>query len=108
MNITPIFKAVVGLLATIITFVIVPYIKSKTTATQQKEINDWIKIAVAAAEQIYKGVGRGEEKKQYALAYLAKHGIKLDNATIDAMIEAAVYALNNGLLITTEGESNAK
>ena len=105
MNITPIFKAVVGLLATIITFVIVPYIKSKTTAEQQKKINEWIKIAVAAAEQIYKGVGRGEEKKAYVLAYLAEHGIELDEATIDAMIEAAVYALNNGLLITTEEES---
>lgn len=107
MNITPIFKAVVGLLATIITFVIVPYIKSKTTAEQQKRINEWIKIAVAAAEQIYKGVGRGEEKKAYVLAYLAEHGITLDEATIDAMIEAAVYALNNGLFITTEGEANA-
>lgn len=105
MNITPIFKAVVGLLATIITFVIVPYIKSKTTAEQQKRINEWIKIAVAAAEQIYKGVGRGEEKKAYVLAYLAEHGITLDEATIDAMIEAAVYALNNGLFITTEEES---
>ncbi len=107
MNITPIFKAVVGLLATIITFVIVPYIKSKTTAEQQKKINEWIKIAVAAAEQIYKGVGRGEEKKAYVLAYLAEHGVELDEATIDAMIEAAVYALNNGLFITTEGEANA-
>ena len=59
MDITPIVKAIITLLCAIITVVVVPYIKSKTTATQQKKINEWIKIAVAAAEQIYKGVGRG-------------------------------------------------
>lgn len=104
MDITPIVKAFVALLATIITVVIVPYIKSKTTAVQQKKINEWIKIAVAAAEQIYQGVGRGQEKKAYVLAYLAEKGIELDEATVDAMIEAAVYALNNGLFITTESD----
>ena len=107
MDITPIVKAIITLLCAIVTAVIVPYIKSKTTATQQKKINEWIKIAVAAAEQIYKGVGRGEEKKAYVWDYLDEHGIELDEATVDAMIEAAVYALNNGLFITTEGEANA-
>ena len=102
MDITPIIKAVVALLATIITVVIIPYIKSKTTSQQQQRLNEWIKIAVAAAEQIYKGVGRGEEKKNYVLAYLAEHGVKIEESYIDAMIEAAVYAINSGVFITTE------
>ena len=52
-DITPIIEAVAALIAALITAFLVPYIKSKTTAEQQKEINAWVKIAVAAAEQIY-------------------------------------------------------
>ena len=67
-------------------------------AQQQAEINAWVKIAVTAAEQIYRGSGRGEEKKAYVLNWLAEHGITLDEDRIDALIEAAVYELNHGVL----------
>ena len=74
--------------------IVIPYIKSKTTVEQQQEISAWVKIAVSAAEQIYKGVGRGEEKKEYVLNWLAEKGIKIDADELDAMIESAVYELN--------------
>lgn len=95
---TPIMEAVAVLIAAVITAIVVPYIKSKTTATQQNEINSWVKIAVLAAEQIFDGQGRGEEKKQYVLAFLAEHGVKLDEARVNALIEAAVYELKNGII----------
>ena len=41
--------------------------RSKTTAQQRSELVAWAKIGVAAAEQIYVGQGRGDEKKQYVL-----------------------------------------
>lgn len=107
MNITPIIEAVFALVAVVITVIVIPYINSKTTKEQQKQLNGWIKIAVAAAEQIYTGAGRGAEKKEYVLSYLAEHGMVVDVEKIDAMIEAAVYELNNGLFITTEGEADA-
>lgn len=69
-DITPIIEAAGLLFATVITCVLVPYIKSKTTSEQQKEINAWVKIAVSAAEQIFNGSGRGEEKKAYVIAWL--------------------------------------
>ena len=50
MDITPVIQAVTVLLAAIITTFVVPYIKSKTTAAQQSQINAWVKIAVSAAE----------------------------------------------------------
>ena len=84
--------------------IFIPYIKSRTTAQQQAEINAWVKIAVTAAEQIYRGSGRGEEKKAYVLNWLAEHGITLDEERIDALIEAAVYELNHGVL--KEGAGN--
>jgi len=94
-DITPIVQAVLTLIGVIITAVIVPWIKSKTNEQQQEEIKQWVKIAVAAAEQIFVGQGRGEEKKQWVLEFLSKYNLKVDLDAIDAMIEAAVWELKN-------------
>lgn len=93
-DITPIAEAVFALAAAVITAIVIPYIKSRTTAQQQAEISAWVRVAVSAAEQIYKGSGRGEEKKQYVLAWLREHGATVDADELDALIEAAVYELN--------------
>lgn len=53
----------------------------------------WVKIAVVAAEQLYKGSDRGEEKKAYVLDWLNKQGITIDADKLDAMIEAAVHEI---------------
>lgn len=97
-DITPILEAVAALLSVVITCIIVPYIKSKTTAEQQKEINQWVKIAVMAAEQIYAGHDRGEEKKNYVIKWLKDHNIVVDEEKLDALIESAVYELNAGMI----------
>lgn len=98
-NITPIIEAVFALIAAVITALVIPYIKSRTNAQQQAEINAWVKIAVNAAEQIYNGHGRGKEKKAYVLAFLKEHGYELDEGKIDAMVEAAVYEIKSGVLM---------
>lgn len=97
-DITPVIEAVAALIAALITAFLVPYIKSRTSAQQQEEINAWVKIAVSAAEQIYSGSGRGAEKKAYVLNWLKEHNITLDESKIDALIEAAVYELNQGII----------
>ena len=97
-DITPIIEAVAALIGVIITCVLIPDIKSKTTTEQQKEINAWVKIAVSAAEQLFTGSGRGEEKKAYVIAWLKERGITVDEAELDALIEAAVYELEQGLI----------
>ena len=102
-DITVIIEAVFALLAAIITAIVIPYIKSKTTASQQAEINAWVKIAVTAAEQIYTGSGRGEEKKAYVLNWLQEHGITVDAEKLDALIEAADLT-NNGLIAIEQGQ----
>lgn len=94
-DITIIVEAAAALIGAIITAVIIPYIRRKTTAAQQAEIKGWVRVAVTAAEQIYTGSGRGAQKKAYVLSWLADHGITLDESKIDALIEAAVYDLNN-------------
>ncbi len=96
MNITPIIEAVIGLAVAVLTTVIVPYIRSRTTATQQAEISTLVKVAVTAAEQIYIGSGKGAEKKAYVLAWLQSHGVVVDGDKLDALVESAVYAMKNG------------
>lgn len=100
-DITTIVEAVAALIAAIITAFVVPYIKSRTT-NQQQQINAWVRIAVTAAEQIYAGSGRGEEKKAYVIDWLRKHGVTVDESKLDALIEAAVFELNKGLLTIGE------
>ena len=84
-NLTPILQAVIGLLAALITYRLIPWIKARTTAAQQEQIKAAIKIAVFAAEQIY-GAGKGEEKLDYAIAWLHDHGYDVSRAEIEATI----------------------
>lgn len=97
-NITPIVVAFCGLIGTILTVIVAPLIKAKTTAQQQAMIQSFVNIAVAAAEQIFVESGKGAEKKAYVLEWLAARGIAVDEDALDAMIEAAVYALKNGAI----------
>jgi uncharacterized protein with FMN-binding domain len=93
MDITKILEAIITLVVAIVTGVLVPYIKSKTTAEQQTVLTALVKAAVTAAEQIYTGSGRGQEKKAYVLSWLADRGITVDADKLDALVESEVYAL---------------
>ncbi len=102
MDITIIIEAVFSLIAAVITAIVIPYIKSRTTTQQQSQISTWVKIAVTAAEQLYKGSGRGAEKKVYVLDWLHEHGVTVDESKLDAMIESAVYDINNSVFVVGE------
>lgn len=99
-DITPVVNAVIALAATVVSVFLIPWTKSKTTAQQRSELVAWAKIGVAAAEQIYVGQGRGDEKKQYVLEFLKSKGFDLNEESVNNAIEAAVKQLNTeGLLI---------
>ena len=93
MDITAIVNAVIALLVAIITTFVIPYVKSKTTEEQRHEVMQWTKIAVEAAEMIYRESGMGEKKKAYVEAFLIEKGLVFDVESIDALIEAAVLEL---------------
>ena len=92
-DITNIVSAVITLIMAVITIFLIPWLKNKLDADKFEKIQAWTKVAVQAAEMIYIGVGRGEEKKAYVIQYLNEKGFKLDTATIDALIESAVHEL---------------
>ncbi len=94
MDITPVVNTLIALIAAIITAFVIPWVKSKTTAAQREEIEAWVRIAVTAAEQIYSGSGKGKEKKKYVLDFLAEKNLKIDEESVDLMIESAVKEMN--------------
>lgn len=95
-DLTPLFQAVIALLAVIITSFVIPYIKRKVDAADLAEFRGWVKVAVAAAEQLYE-VTQGEAKKQYVVDYLAAKGYTVDPDDVENAIEAAVIQLHNEL-----------
>lgn len=95
-DLTPVIEAVIALCAALVTTFLIPYIKSKTTKEQQEEIENWAKIAVNAAEQTYKGSGRGDEKKADVLKFLKDLGYTVNLDAVDRLVESAVFALNGG------------
>ena len=94
-DITLILNSVIALAAAIVSTVIIPWIRSKTTTQQREALMAWVKIAVEAAEQIFSGEGRGDEKKKYVAAFLEEKGFKIDGRSVDAAIEAAVRQINS-------------
>lgn len=94
MNIDIIVKVIIPILGAILTYLIVPFIKSKTTKEQRENAYFWVKIAVNAAEQVYKEKGQGKLKKEYVVAFLTSKGIDITMEELDILIEAAVKELN--------------
>lgn len=84
-NLTPIFQAIIGLLAALITYRLIPWIKSKTTNEQKAALRALVKTLVFAAEQIY-GEGHGHEKLNYVQQKLAQAGYIIDVSEIEAAV----------------------
>ena len=89
-DLTPIFQAVLGLIATLLTVKLLPWIKSKTSEQHQKILMMILEMLVRAAEQIF-GEKHGDEKLEYVCSELRERGYEADTD----MIEAAVWAMNN-------------
>lgn len=85
-NLTPIFEAVIMLLAAVITYKVIPWIKSKTTNEQRKLLDATVNTLVFAAEQLY-GAGRGQEKLDFVLAELRERGFTADRVAVEAAVK---------------------
>lgn len=88
-DLTPILQAVIMLIAALITYRLIPWIKTKTTQRQFELMHDIAYSAVIAAEQIF-GNGEGQKKLEYAIAYandkLASAGLEIDRGTIEETV----------------------
>ena len=98
-DLTPIFQAIIALLAALITLKLIPWIKSKATEQQYDNLATAAKVAVYAAEQIFSH-GNNEEKLQYAIEKLSDNGFTVDYEALRAAVEKAVYELKSEQLLT--------
>ena len=93
-NLQPIISAVIALIAALITTFLIPYIKGKISQQQYDKLLEAVRIAVAAAEQIFTSPQSGADKKQYVQEFLAAQGYDVSQREIDTMIEATVGKIN--------------
>ena len=96
-DLTEIIIALIGLVATVLTTFLIPYLRQKMSAEKFSEMQMWVNIAVKAAEMLYAGTGRGEEKKAYVTEFLNSKGYTLDATSIENMTEAAVLEMQNSM-----------
>ena len=95
-DLTKILMAILDLLALLITYKLIPWLKAKTTAEQQMKIRAAVKVGVFAAEQLY-GAGHGEEKLQFVKSYLAGKGYTVDLVEIEAAVGEYINSTLNML-----------
>ena len=102
-DVTEFVTALLGLLASIVTAYLAPWLKAKLGAARYENALSVTNTLVNAAEQIFKGAGRGQEKLEYVRSELQKRGITYDQAKL----EAAVFKLGDVIFsqtITIEDE----
>ena len=98
-DLTTIFQALISLIATVVTVVLIPiakeYLKQRLNEKQYETLCSFIRNGVHAAEQIYRETGMGEIKKNYVLNLVKSRGFNFDEEVINAALEAAVLELKN-------------
>lgn len=92
-DLTEVLAAVILLITALISAVLIPYLKRKMDAEQLATLRVWVRVAVEAAEQIFRGTSLGAEKKAYVIGFLRDHGFNIDAEKLDSLVEAAVLEL---------------
>lgn len=82
---------IIGLL---LTYYVVPWLRTKASKEQLISVEMWVNIAVAAAEQMKAAGLNTGDKKTEVVKFIRNKGITITDQELDALIEAAVYELN--------------
>ena len=85
-DITPLFQAILALLASLITARLIPWVKGKTTAQQQAALQGVVDVLVYAAEQLYQ-TQRITDRMEYVQKQLSGRGYAVDVAQIEAAVK---------------------
>ena len=96
-DITQILVLFIEILASIVSVFVVRYLRSKLSSEQMELLSAAVNTAVYGAEQIFKGTGLGQKKKEYVVNYLRENGYDVDTEAVNAAIEAAVIKMKNEL-----------
>lgn len=94
MNVDIVVKIIIPILGAIVTYIIVPFIMQKTSKEQRDNIFMWVKIAVAAAEQMQEAGLIEIPKKEYVIEFIKDKGFDITYEDLEIIVEAAVKELN--------------
>ena len=97
-DLTPLVQAIIALAASAITAFLIPWLRQRFGNEKLEKIKAWVEIAVLGAEKLY-GAGRGDEKLEYAEAFLAQHNIKLDTAELIALVNAEIKKMEQAEIV---------
>ena len=100
-DLTTIINAILGLLAALVTYRLIPWIKAKTTNEQQAYIRALVKAGVYAAEQIYKTEGMGRQKMEYVKGWMQQHGFDVNVTEIEAAVAEYINKPVDGVVFAT-------
>ena len=103
-DLTPIINAVIALLAAIVTWKLVPWIKMRTSNEEQALISALVRTGVFAAEQLYKTPGMGREKFEYVQKYLLAHGYQVDQAAVEAAVAECINGIGATQIVIDQDE----
>lgn len=90
-----IILAVIAFLGSVITGVLVPYIKKSKNKNNMMLLKLIVDTLVTAAEEIFVGKGKGDEKYRWVYNELVKRYPKIDEKEAKILIESAVNELHN-------------
>lgn len=93
-NLFNVILTVIPVIGAIITYFIVPFIKSSVDEKQLAQYKEWAKLAVKTAEMLWRETGHGEDKKAYVIEFLNnmfnQNKVVITEQQIEILIEAAV------------------
>lgn len=84
-DLTGLFNAAIAVLGALVTYRLIPWIKARTTQSQQEGLYACAKTLVYAAEQLYR-TGMIQDRMEYVAEGLARRGYSFDRASIEAAV----------------------
>ena len=88
-----IILALIGLLGTIVTYFLIPYLKTKTTKEQRNELAFWLGVAMTSAEYVFDIPKSGPEKKEFVMKFI-KSKINIKDADLSMLIDTIINRYN--------------
>lgn len=92
-DLTKLAVDLIGLAVALIAAWLVPLLREKLGEAKTEKVQRYVRMAVEAAEMLYRDSGMGAAKKEYVKSWLEERGFKLNYKELDVMVESAVLQL---------------
>ena len=91
-----IILALISIAGTVVSYFLIPYLKSITTKQQRNDLIFWLGIGMTSAEYMFDIPKSGEEKKKFVMN-LIKTKVKISDEDLSMMIDTIIERYNEAL-----------